>query len=391
MMALEGILVLDVGRVGPGPYAGMLLADFGARVIKVEDALEGDHLRHLYHIGGIGAGHLIYNRNKESIGVNLKDPRGREIFMKLAQKADVVLESFRPGVVDRLGVGYQDVQVMNPGVIYCSISGYGQDGPYRDRPGHDLNYISIGGALGITGQPGGPPVIPGFPYCDASGGMFAVLGVLLALQARQRTGQGQFIDVSMMDGAVHWLFEPLIKFLSTGCSPLPGEERLSGAIAAYNVYRTKDGRYLSIGILEPHIWSNFCLLLGRPDLLDCQFDDGEAGARAKQYLAEVFAGHTLQEWEERLEGADVCWAPVKTFEETFDDPQVRHRELLVEQDHPVLGKIKVLGLPFKMSSTPGAVRKPAPAHGEDTLAILQGLGYHRQEAQELRAAAVVAF
>lgn len=391
MMALFGITVLDISRVGPGPYATMLLADFGARVIKIEDAQEGDALRHMYHIGGVGAGHLSFNRNKESVGINLKEPRGREVFLKLAAEADAVLESFRPGVMDRLGVGYKDVSAVNPKAIYCAISGYGQDGPYRLRPGHDLNYISLAGALGITGEPDGRPVIPGFQVGDAAGGMFAAFGILLALQAREKTGEGQYIDVSVMDGVAHWLFEPLIKFIATGRSPRPGEERLSGGIPAYNVYSTRDNRYITLGILEPHLWRNLCALLGREDLLDSQFTEGDAGTWAKEELAGIFARHTLKEWEEKLNKADVCWAPVMTFQETFDDPQVRHRQLLQELDHPVAGKIRVLGMPIKLSGTPGTLRSPAPAHGEQTQSILQDLGYSQDETRELRESGVVAF
>jgi crotonobetainyl-CoA:carnitine CoA-transferase CaiB-like acyl-CoA transferase len=391
MMPLEDILVLDLSRAGPGPYATMLLADFGARVIRVEDTQEGDPLRHLYHVGGVGAGHLVFNRNKESLGLNLKEPRGREIFLKLARRADVLLESFRPGVMDRLGVGYQEVQALNPGIIYCAISGYGQDGPYRQRPGHDLNYISLAGMLGIIGQPGGPPVIPGVQIGDAAGGMFAALGILLSLRARERTGRGQFVDISMLDGVVSWLFEPLIKFLATGNSPRPGEERLSGGIPAYNIYRTRDDRYITLGILEPHLWRNLCQVLGKEDLLEYQFAEGPKGARAREELAAIFASRTLEEWGKMLEGADVCWAPVNTFQETFADPQVRQRELLVEVDHPIAGKMQQLGIPLKLSETPGALRRPAPAHGEHTLDILGELGCSQQEAQQLKEDGIIAF
>ncbi len=391
MMALDGILVLDVSRVGPGPYATMLLADFGARVIKVEDARQGDDIRHLYHINGIGAGHLVFNRNKESIGLNLKDPRGRQIFLDLAEKADVVLESFRPGVMDRLGVGYKDVQKVNPEVIYCSISGYGQDGPYRLRPGHDINYASVAGMQGMTGMPDGTPVIPGFQIGDASGGMFAVLGTLLALQARARTGKGQYLDVSMMDGTLHWLFEPLFQYLAAGHSPQPGVERLSGGIPSYNIYRTKDGKYISLGILEPHFWRNFCQLLEREDLLEHQSARGQAGDAARAEIAAIFETRTLEEWTQKLEGAEVCWASVTDLDGTFDDPQVRHRQLLVDDYHPVAGKIRQLGMPIKLTDTPGTIRKPAPAHGEHTVALMKELGRTHQEAEALRDAGVVTF
>ncbi len=391
MMALDGITVLDLSRVGPGPYATMLMADFGARVIKVEDARQGDDIRHLFHVNGIGAGHLVFNRNKESIGLNLKDPRGRAVFLELAEKADVVLESFRPGVVDRLGVGYEDIKAINPRVIYCSISGYGQDGPYRLRPGHDINYISVAGLLGMTGLPDGTPVMPGFQVGDASGGMFAALGTLLALRAREGSGTGQYLDVSMMDGSLHWLFEPFFKYLASGTSPRPGSERLSGGIPSYNIYRTKDGRHISLGILEPHFWRNLCELLQREDLLEYQSVVGEKAAYAKAELAAIFAARTLDEWREKLDGVEVCWAPVSTFDEAFDDPQVQHRGLLIEDSHPVAGKIRQLGMPIRLSGTPGEVGGPAPAHGEHTVAIMAELGHTPEEAHALRHDGVLAF
>lgn len=377
--------------MGPGPYATMLLADFGARVIKVEDAEHGDPTRQDYRINGTGAGHLIFNRNKESIGVNLKDPAGREIFLKLAETADVILESFRPGVMDRLGIGYERIRSVKPDIVYCAISGYGQDGPYRLRPGHDLNYISLAGVQGIIGKPDGSPVIPGVQIADASAGMLAALGVLLALRVKEQTGEGQFVDISLMDAAIQCLFDPLTKFVASGKSPLPGVERLSGGMPAYNIYRTRDGRSISLGILEPHFWANLCRLVDREDLLDFPFVDGEEGSRVTAELAAIFANHTLEEWKVKLEETDICWAPVNTFEEVVSDPQVRHRGILSEESHPLAGKMIQLGTPIGLSVTPGGVRKPAPAHGEQTLDILASLGYSEQAARELRTRKVIFF
>src|SRR6185436_18722250 len=275
MRPLDGIKVLDLTRLLPGAVATMMLGDFGADVLKIEEPGTGDPARHSR--AGIkqpGAYFLVTNRNKRSLTLNLKTAAGQEIFLKLAQQADVVIESFRPGVMERLGVGYEILQQHNPRLIYCAITGYGQEGPYRTKPGHDVNYISTAGVLSVIGAKDGPPLIPGVQLADLAGGsLHAVIGVLLALQARERTGAGQMVDVSMMDGVLSLLYVPFASYLANGAAPLRGNEGLSGKYACYQLYETKDGRYLSLGALEPKFWEHACRVLGREDFIARQFNN----------------------------------------------------------------------------------------------------------------------
>ena len=367
--ALNGITVIDLSRLLPGPYCSMILADHGARVISIEDK------RFLAD----GLFMDIVNRNKKHMTLNLKTAEGKQIFFKLIEKADIVLEGFRPGVVNRLGVDYESVKKVNPRIIYCSISGFGQTGPYRDRVGHDVNYLSIGGVLDLIGETDRPPAIPGIQIADiAGGGMNAAIGIMLALFAREKSGQGQYVDISMTDGMVGFL--PASMFFSrlTGSEPVRSDNLLSHRYACYNTYETADGKYLSIGAVEKRFWQKLCKILEIQDYADLQYDDRHR-TEIIDCLRRTFRQKTLAEWEGVLGGSDVCWAPIQSLGDVLKDPLFQAREMVVEFETRSGRKSKTLGVPVKMSDTPGSIRTPPPEFGQDTAAILKELGYTDEE------------
>ena len=383
--ALEGLKVLDLTRLLPGGYCTMLLADMGADVLKLEDPFGGDYVRWFPpKINEESAYFLAVNRNKKSMKLNLKHERGKEIFKKLAKHYDVLVEGFRPGVMDRLGLGYEEISRINPRIVYCSISGYGQDGPYSQRAGHDINYIGVAGILGITGFKDRPPVVPGVPMADfGGGGMLAALGIMMALHYRERSGKGQYVDISMMDGVASWMANIAAKHFALNDPQNRGEVDLAGGFICYDSYETKDGRYLSVGALEPKFWTNFCRLIDREDLIDVQVDATEDG-KLKEEIVKIFKGKTMDEWLALLEGHDTCIEKINTVAEAMEDPQMLHREMVVEIDHPTEGRVKAMGIPIKLSETPGSVdRLPAPAYGMHTSEVLQGLGLSGTEIEKL--------
>ncbi|HKQ79314.1 MAG TPA: CaiB/BaiF CoA-transferase family protein [Blastocatellia bacterium] len=376
MKPLDNITVLDLTRLLPGAVATMMLGDFGAEIIKIEEPGIGDPARQSR--AGIkqpGAYFLATNRNKRSITINLKHERGRWIFFKLVEKADVVVEGFRPGVMDRLGIGYEALKEINPRLIYCAITGYGQDGPYRLKAGHDANYLSVAGLLNVNGPRGGAPTLSGVQLADLAGGsLHAVIGVLLALQARARTGEGQFVDVSMMDGSLALMYVPFASFLANGAQPERGNEGLSGRYACYQIYETKDGRYLSLGALEHKFWENACRVLGREDFIGKCFSDS-AQEEMIEAFREIFKNRTAAEWLAAFENVDTCVALINDIAEMIDDPQVKHRGLIAEIEHPTEGALKQIAPTVKLSATPGAMRLPPPRLGEHTREILESLDY----------------
>jgi crotonobetainyl-CoA:carnitine CoA-transferase CaiB-like acyl-CoA transferase len=376
--ALTGVNVLDLSRLLPGPYCSMILADHGARVIAVEDK------RFL-------ADELFFNlinRNKEHMSLNLKTEKGKEIFFRLAQNSDVLLEGFRPGVVDRLGVGYETVREVNPKIIYCSITGYGQDGPFRDRVGHDANYLSYAGVLDLIGEKDRPPSIPGVQIADiAGGGMNAAIGILLALFAREKTGKGQYIDISMTDGMVALLPTALFFRQLTGQEPARADEFLSHRYACYNTYETADRRFISIGAVENRFWKQLCDVLGIPEYAALQYDD----PRRKEiidHMRKVFKQKTLDEWDAILGDLDICWGRVQSLSEVLEDPLFRQRQMVVEIKGNDGKTSKTLGVPVKLSETPGAVRTPPVEFGASTTEILRGLGYSEKDIKEFEEAGV---
>ena len=377
--ALSGITVIDLSRLLPGPYCSMILADHGARVIAVEDKrflADGLFLN-------------LINRNKEHMSLNLKTEKGKKIFFRLIQNIDVLLEGFRPGVVDRLGVDFETVRKVNPKIIYCSISGYGQDGPFRDRVGHDANYLSYAGVLDLIGEADRPPSIPGVQMADiAGGGMNAAIGILLALFAREKTGKGQYIDISMTDGMVGLL--PLVLFFSqlNGQEPKRADEFLSHRYACYNTYETADGRFLSIGAVENRFWKQLCDVLGVPEYAKLQYDD-QHRKEIIDYLRNTFQQKTLDEWDAVLGHLDICWGRVQSLSEVLEDPLFRQRKMVVEIKGNDGKTSKTLGVPVKLSETPGAIRTPPVDFGASTPDILRELGYSEKDIKEFEEAGVI--
>lgn len=388
---LDGVTVLDLTRLLPGGYATLLMADLGADVIKIEEPGKGDYIRWTPPIvGDFSASHIALNRNKKSVSINLKTDEGRDVFARLARDADVVIESFRPGVMDRLGVGYDALRADNPGLVYCAITGYGQDGPRRDVAGHDLNYIGYAGVASIVG-PEERPAIPGVQVGDmAGGGMSAVMSVLAALFRRAATGEGSFCDVSMMDGAASWLSIHAAEFVATGNEP--GRERmhLSGAYPCYRIYPAKDG-WLGVGALEPQFWAALCTALERDDLTGDAFAMGERRDEVIASLSELFSTRTRAEWMETLAGLDVCVGPINGFEEAFEDPQMRARGMVFEAEVPGVGPWKHVGNPLKMTGVERAeMRLPPPGLGEHTDEVLLSAGLSQAELDDLRGRGAIA-
>jgi crotonobetainyl-CoA:carnitine CoA-transferase CaiB-like acyl-CoA transferase len=379
--------VLDLTRLLPGGYCSLLLSDLGADVIKVEEPGRGDYIRWTTPmVEGVSAGHRALNRGKRSLTLNLKEPRGADLLRRLCQGADVLVESFRPGVMDRLGVGFEVLSSANPALVYCAITGYGQDGPYRDRAGHDVNYIGYGGVLSLTGTADGGPVLPGVQVGDlGGGGMLAAVGILAALVERAATGRGRFVDVSMLDGVVSWLAIEAAAFLATGGIPPPGSTPLTGGLACYDVYRASDGRYLTVGALEPQFWRALCDALGCPELIDEQYGPPTRQAEMKERLQSIFVTRDRDEWLEVLSEAETCVGPVNDLSEALADLQVRHRGMVAEVEGVAVGP----GPALKMSGDrPGALR-PAPAFGEHTGEVLATVGVADEELAELRAQGIV--
>ncbi|MGE7588393.1 CaiB/BaiF CoA transferase family protein [Peribacillus sp. NPDC101480] len=391
MGALSGIKVLDLSRLLPGPYCSLMMADYGAEVIKIEEPERGDYIRwRKPAIEEIGARHLTINRNKKSVELNLKTEEGKEIFKKMAESADVILESFRPGVMSRLGIGFDEISKINRGIVYCSLTGYGQTGPYRDLPGHDINYIGYSGILGLIGEKNGKPVIPGVQIADIGGGaLMALSGICMALLNKERTGKGQYIDVSMMDGAVTWLYAAASDYFASGKVPERGGNRLDGQYAFYQVYETKDNKYLSVGASEEKFWKKICELIGKPEWIELHGGNDDVQEQLKLEMSEVFKKKNQQEWLDLLALEETCVGPVNDIEQIFSDPQIIERELFTEMKHPVAGNIKQIGFPIKFSETPGKIHAHAPILGEHTEEILQQLDYSSDTIENLRISGVI--
>jgi len=387
---LEGIKVLDLSRLLPGGFCSLLLADAGADVVKVEDTGMGDYIRWSppyygtdeHHSAGTRSGlYLALNRGKRSIRLDLKSEGGRTALLRLVQDADVVLESFRPGVLDRLGCGYEALREANPRIVYCAVTGYGQTGPNTARAGHDTNYLALGGLLGLTGAADGPPVQAAGQIADlGGGGLMATFGILAALWERERSGEGQLVDVSMADGALSWLAMAAAAYFADGRVPQRGREMLNGGVACYLPYECADG-WISCGALEPKFWQAFCDGVGRPDLLEHQFS--RPGSEGHAQIAEVFRGRTKAEWAAFNDSHDCCIEPVLDLDEALDSELVRERDMVVELEQPELGPVRLLGMPVKFSRTPGDATRPAPALGEHTSDVLREAGIDGEELQQL--------
>jgi crotonobetainyl-CoA:carnitine CoA-transferase CaiB-like acyl-CoA transferase len=355
---LAQLRLLDLSRQLPGPFCSTVLADLGMDVLTITAPNDP-----------FGTGMPLLARNKRSMTLNLKHDTGREILLRLVDQADALLEGFRPGVMDRLGVGWETLRARNPRLVYCAITGYGQTGPYRDRVGHDLNYLSYAGVLNVIGEPGRPPVIPGVQIADLGGGaLMAAVGILAALTARQQTGTGQFVDVSMLDGAVAWNVYHLLLHVLHGQAPGRGEGQLTGRHPCFAVYETRH--------------------LGREDFIPHQWDEGAKREEMFAVLRGIFRGKTLAEWDRELAELEICYGPVHTIEEALDDPQIRHRGMIATMD-TAMGPMLMPGPPIKLSATPASLRTPPARLGEHTDAVLAGLGYDDAAIGRLRAAGVV--
>ncbi len=393
MQPIEDLLVIDLTRALAGPFCTVMLSDLGARVIKVETPDGGDDTRGWGppFLGAESAYFLSVNRNKESLTLNLKDPRGSSIMTRLLERADVLVENFRPGIMERFGLGYSALHERFPRLIYASISGFGQDGPSRERTAYDLILQGMGGIMGITGEEGGAPVKVGVAIADICAGMYAAFGILAALHVRERTGRGQLVDAALLDGQVSWLTYAAGYYFATGENP----GRMGSGhptIVPYQAFRTADG-YVNVAVGSEAIWHRFAEVV-EPALLDdprYATNPTRVAHRREliEFLEEIFLKRATAQWTAILDGVGVPCGPILTVAEVFDDPQVRHRKMLQELRHPTAGVIKQTGLPVKFSETPGRIRSAPPTLGQHTDAILKDLGYAAEEIAHLRHAGVI--
>lgn len=388
-LPLEGIKVLDLSRILTGPYCTMMLADMGAEVIKVEAPGTGDDTRQWGppFINGESAYFLSINRNKKSITVNLKSVHGKEILHRLVKQSDVLVENFRPGTMEKLGIGYDKLREINPRIVYCSISGFGQDGPARDKPGYDVLAQAMGGLMSCTGEPGGPPVKAGFAIADIGAGMWAAFGILAALMAREKTGFGQAVDTSLLEAQVSWHAYMAGNFFASGKNP----RKLGSAhpnIVPYQAFSASD-QYFIVAVGNDSLWQKFCQVTGLEHLTnDPKFATNPKRVENRDELVGIIQERlltkTASEWVEALEAAGIPAGPINDFEQVYKDPQVLHRKMLVEAEHPVAGRIKMTGIPVKLSGTPGQIRTAPPLLGQHTEEVLISLGYSTEQIAEFR-------
>jgi crotonobetainyl-CoA:carnitine CoA-transferase CaiB-like acyl-CoA transferase len=391
MLPLEKLKVLDLTQVMAGPFCCQVLADMGADVTKVEPPQTGEQSRRSMGFrmekGEDTAAFLAINRNKKSMTLNLKEDEAREIFYRLAREADVVVENYRPGVTKKLGVDYETLKAINPRLIYASISGFGQAGPYADRAGYDLIAQGMSGVMSVTGEPGGPPAKCGIPIGDLSAGLFCAFGILTAYVAREETGRGQYIDTSLFEGALAFSIWETAELWATARIPQPfgSAHRLT---APYQALKTSDG-YVNVGANNQRLWARLCNAIGREELIeDERFATNADRMNHREELVEelesVLKERDTDEWEKLLLEDGVPVGPIYNYKQVFEDPHTQAREMVVEIEHPVEGTMRSLGIPVKLSETPGEIRRPAPLLGEHTEETLAELGYSKAKIADLR-------
>jgi crotonobetainyl-CoA:carnitine CoA-transferase CaiB-like acyl-CoA transferase len=395
-LPLEGIRVLDLTRLIPGAFCTAILGDAGAEVIKIEEPETGDYERQIHpFINKIASRFLILNRNKKSMAINLKSKEGREVFIKMASSADVLVESFRPGTMSKLGIDYQSLEKRNPRLIYCSISGFGQEGPYRDVVAHDINILGMAGVLDITGTKNGSPAIPGIQIADSIAGMNAAIAILLSLLSRGEEDKGRFIDISMFDGVIALIFDAARYQFAGEKVPTRGRGRLWGGFPNYAVYETKDHKYITVGSLESKFKQTLLQKLGREDFFE---DKGEATStrpafsdeELDSFLQKTFLTKTRDEWVSEFRESNICTGPVNSIEEALVHPVVISRGMVMQLVHPVAGKYKQIGTPLKSKRQLADIdRLPAPRLGEHTRGLLVELGYNEKEVNSLIASGIL--
>jgi crotonobetainyl-CoA:carnitine CoA-transferase CaiB-like acyl-CoA transferase len=390
LLPLDGIRVLDLSYRMPGPVCAQILADLGAEVIKVESPRAPDFFRRFEpRVNGSGSLFHVCNRNKKGLTLELRHPRGREIFLQLIKNSDVVVEAFRPGTMERMKIGYDVLKEANPALILCSLTAFGQTGPYRMRPAHDLNLLALSGVLDLLGNKDGPPIVPPVQISGLGGAFQGVVGILAALLSRGKTGRGQSIDVSLLDGVSAFAALEMSRYMAGHHIPKRGLTEGGGGYACFNVYRTADGRYLSLGCLEPQFWETFCRLIGRESLIAEQWS---APPRQDELIAEVrsiLLSRTLDEWLGILDPGTICVAPVNTFEEALQDSHIREQETWFEGELPRGGKVPQAALPIRFDGDRPGWRSHPPEHGEHTREILRGLGLADGDIEDLRALDVI--
>jgi len=397
MMALEGIEILDLSYQGPGPFCTTILSDLGANVTRISPPPTSGARQLTWETTTREAAYSASNRNKKSILLNLRSEKGLHIFHQLSRKTDVIVEGFRPGVAQRLGIDYDTIAKINPKVIYCSVTGYGQDGPYRELPGHDINYISFAGVLDLIGEHGRPPIIPLNLVADyGAGGMSAAIGILSAIVAREKTGRGQYVDISLTDTVISLLTQIILdSYFMTGVAPKRGEHFVSGAYPYYAIYETKDGGFISLGCLEPWLWESLCHEIAKEEFIPYNMtraslpEEEGKWQEIRDYLKQLFITKTKDEWFEQMRNKNIPIGNVLSLEEVFADPQVLHRQMVMEIEHPTEGKVRQVGIGIKLSDTPGKFRSFASLTGEDTEAILHDLGYNETQIDELRQYSII--
>jgi crotonobetainyl-CoA:carnitine CoA-transferase CaiB-like acyl-CoA transferase len=389
-LPLDGVRVLDLSSLLPGSLCSQMLADLGADVLKIENPRWPDGFRKMPPlVKTLGSYFHIVNRNKRAMSLDLQDPEGRDIFLKMLPKADVLIDSFRPGGMERIRLGYDALKEIHPRLIHCSLTGFGQDGPYRDRPSHDINLLGLSGILDLLGEKNGPPVSPGVQFAGAGGGLNAVIGILAALLKRERTGRGGHVDAALLDGLTPFLGLVMSTYLTTGILSKRGETFVGGGYAFYHVYETGDGKYLALGCLEEKFWQGFCRAIGREDLIPDQF---ATGPRQESLIAEVrriLGQKTRQEWMELLARYETCVTPVNTLEEALQDPHIQQRGAWFRALHPVDGEIGQQGFPLKFSNEQPGWRTHPPSLGEHTREVLRELGYAETAIDDLAARGII--